>query len=238
MRAKTIFTLMGVSYFTFALCNPDADESGDTVQNAQPIALEETGERKRKLETPEVVLQLKYDRGELNRIYLAQFRKGVNKWVPSVPARRDLCTDLCHAGLGGNACGSTCPKLIPVGLQSALLNGNQSDAVYGKPRVYVCPTLCNNRLGEPLCSCPEKEDREAVREDVDWPAICETFCVTDRYVLSGCPACRETPQPTASKQLASMRVLNTVEGWSSWCNVQCRQGQGGAACNCDRAPFQ
>lgn len=49
--------------------------------------------------TPEVVLQLKYDGGELNKIYLTQFRKDSNPLSPSVPARASLCADLCHSGL-------------------------------------------------------------------------------------------------------------------------------------------
>ncbi|CAH2056584.1 unnamed protein product, partial [Iphiclides podalirius] len=235
MRARSVLTLVGVSLMALAVCHPDDESEGGL--EGQPMGLGGAGEGKRRQQTPEVVLQLKYDGGELDRIYLAQFRQGA-KWAPSVPARRDLCADLCHAGLGGAACGATCQQMLPVGLQSALQSGNMSDTVYGEPRVYVCPTLCDNYLGEPLCSCADKEQEAGVRKDVDWSAICDTFCVTDRYVLSGCPACSDSAQTSAPSQVGMMSALNTAEGWSSWCNVQCRQGQGGAACNCDRAPFQ
>ncbi|XP_068622269.1 uncharacterized protein [Battus philenor] len=237
MKAKTILTLLGVSWIAFALGNHS--ESEDGVVAPQPMELRDAGVGGRTIETPEVVLQLKYDRGELDRVYLAQFRQGVSKWAPSVPARSDLCADLCHAGLGGAACGSSCQQMVPVGLKSALTDGNQSDIVYGKPRDYVCPTLCDNHLGDPLCSCAEKKQLEAdMRREVDWSAICDAFCITDRFQLAGCPACRENYQSSVPALTGQMRVLNTAEGWSSWCNVQCRQGQGGAACNCDRAPFQ
>lgn len=51
-------------------------------------------------------------------------------------------------GLGGEACGSTCSQLIPVGLQSALEETNQTAVVYGHPRSSVCPALCSNQLGK------------------------------------------------------------------------------------------
>lgn len=61
----------------------------------------------------------------------------------------------------------------------------------------------------------------------------------DLYYLiyTGCPKCEKTDSP---RQLlnSGMMALDTAQGWRFWCNVQCRQGHGGAACNCDRAPFQ
>ncbi|CAK1548772.1 unnamed protein product [Leptosia nina] len=187
----------------------------------------------RPMSEPEVVVQLKYDGGELDRIYLTQFRK--EQRVASVPARPDVCADLCHSGLGGEACGSTCLSLMPVGLKTALKSGNASGEEYGQPRVAVCPTLCENQLGEPLCDCT---DVTPYTHPTNWTVVCQAFCDTDGYLLSGCPTC-ETPQ--TSPQLSTISAvslrLDTSDGWRSWCNVQCRQGQGGAACNCDRTPF-
>ncbi|XP_045457483.1 uncharacterized protein LOC123667686 [Melitaea cinxia] len=196
-------------------------------ENSEPISTLDAREKAR--DTPEVVLQLKYNDGELNKIYLTQFRKESKGWLPSVSGRRNLCADLCRAGLGGSSCGSTCLDLVPVGLTMALDNGNETDLQYGEPRDAVCPVLCENGLGQPLCNCDVE-----VADTVDWNAVCGTFCETDRYVLYGCPACDDTRIGPA--QLSS-RVLNTSQGWKLWCNVQCRQGQGGAACNCDKAPF-
>ncbi|XP_050359086.1 uncharacterized protein LOC126779211 [Nymphalis io] len=229
MRAKIIFTLMGVVQIFQAPCIATTAQSEVSDANSEPISVLNARERQR--DTPEVVLQLKYDGGELNKIYLTQFRKENKGWVPSVPARGNLCTDLCRAGLGGTTCGSTCLDLVPVGLKSALSSSNETNLKYGEPRDAVCPVLCENGLGQPLCNCESKSPKS-----VDWNAVCGTFCATDKYVLYGCPVCDESK--VTSIQLASTRVLNTAEGWKSWCNVQCRQGQGGAACNCDRAPFQ
>ncbi|KAM3955771.1 uncharacterized protein ACR2FA_010287 [Aphomia sociella] len=237
--AGKFFTLaLGVVLLGFASCETVQLEDG--LPEERPIVMQESTVEKRRLETPEVVLQLKYDGGELNRIYLAQFRKGMNTWTPSVPARNNLCADLCHSGLGGDVCGSTCHDLIPIGLQSALQSANTTDAMYGSPRFEVCPVLCDNYLGNPLCNCAAKADVDvdADAKIVDWSRICAAFCITDHYVLGGCPPCNQITALTPIKTASSTRILNTADGWSAWCDAQCRQGQGGAACNCDRAPFQ
>ncbi|XP_053621729.1 uncharacterized protein LOC128681663 [Plodia interpunctella] len=231
---KILFSFaIGVALLGVASC--ETAQSEDDVPNDQPIGTEDLNIDKRRIETPQVVLQLKYDGGELNRIYLAQFRKGSKQWSPSVPARTNLCADLCHAGLGGEACGSTCQDLVPVGLESVLSSANETNAVYGEPRYGVCPTLCHNKLGDPLCNCEALLEHNELTDTINWSAICSAFCVSDLYVLGGCPVCDQSgPMP----RQAVSRTLDTAEGWAAWCNVQCRQGQGGAACNCDRAPFQ
>ncbi|CAH0599899.1 unnamed protein product [Chrysodeixis includens] len=208
-----------------------ATQSEETSNENGPITSQENEAGVRQIDVPEVVLQLKYDRGELNRIYLTQFRKDVKAWAPSVTARSNLCADLCHAGLGGEACGSTCSQLIPVGLQTALEETNQTSVVYGHPRSSVCPALCANQLGEPLCNCATPDEDH----EVDWSAVCTAFCY-DGYVLNGCPSCDATS--SESPAVFKTRILTTYEGWAAWCDVQCRQGQGGAACNCSRTPFQ
>ncbi|KAJ8704411.1 hypothetical protein PYW07_011599 [Mythimna separata] len=227
-----LFTLiMGVALTGVVYSAPSQSEL--TSPQPEPIGSQEEDEETRRLDVPEVVLQLKYDKGELNRIYLTQFRKDSATWVPSVSARSNLCSDLCHAGLGGEACGSSlCSQLVPVGLQSALKIANHTDEVFGHPRYNVCPALCKNQLGAPLCSCASRE----ADHSVDWSAVCTAFCY-DGYALNGCPTC-EASSTEAFPNLQSSRSLSTYEGWAAWCNVQCRQGQGGAACNCDRAPFQ
>ncbi|KOB67380.1 Uncharacterized protein OBRU01_19286 [Operophtera brumata] len=95
-----------------------------------------------------------------------------------------------------------------------------------------------------------QEDKEV---KVQWTAICEAFCL-DGYALGGepldylhtgarrqggCPACEpSTPAPAHGAMTVSARALATADGWAAWCDVQCRQGHGGAACSCDRTPFQ
>ncbi|XP_041985222.1 uncharacterized protein LOC121737622 [Aricia agestis] len=187
--------------------------------------------------TPEVVLQLKYDGGELDRILLTQYRAPppAAAATPALAARASVCADLCFAGLGGRSCGRSCPKLLPVGLKMALEAENATAAPLGAPRTAVCPVLCANNLGEPLCNCGES----AATAGVDWTAVCAVFCDTDHYELGGCGSCEESSTARSVQvQMLQARLLSTAEGWQSWCNVQCRQGQGGAACNCDRAPFQ
>ncbi|XP_052742941.1 uncharacterized protein LOC112053168 [Bicyclus anynana] len=231
MRTKSILTLVGVLAIIQAPCDAKTDQSeGDSEKN-QPIS--NIGVGMRQSDAPEVVLQLKYIEGGLDKIYLTQFRKESKGWEPPVLARRSLCADLCYSGLGGGSCGTNCRDMMPVGLKTALLSSNTSDTLYGEPRVEVCPVLCKNGLGQPLCNCAEDEP-----EPVDWSAVCGTFCSADNYVLKGCPTCEDVAPQAMKAVLSSSRSLDTVEGWRSWCNVQCRQGQGGAACNCDRAPFQ
>lgn len=94
MKGKTIFTLLGVLYLR-ALC-VTADQSGISDENSEPMS--NLAEREKARDTPEVVLQLKYNDGELNKIYLTQFRKESKGWLPSVSGRRNLCADLCRAG--------------------------------------------------------------------------------------------------------------------------------------------
>ncbi|CAH2269137.1 jg23019 [Pararge aegeria aegeria] len=97
----------------------------------------------------------------------------------------------------------------------------------------ICTSVPVLPPGQPLCNCGDNDP-----EPVNWSAVCGTFCSSDNYVLRGCPTCEESATPAITAALSTSRSLNTEEGWRSWCNVQCRQGQGGAACNCDRAPFQ
>ncbi|CAG9133625.1 hypothetical protein JYU34_001312 [Plutella xylostella] len=228
--------LVGVAILRVATLAEDVDQS-ETSVNQQAILDEDVYAGKRNIDTPEVVLQLKYDGGELNRIYLAQFRKGQREWVPSVPARTNLCSDLCSAGLGGDTCGAPCQELLPVGLRAALQGApNASESYHGHPRTAVCPTLCANRLGEPLCNCHAQEHEEP--EHTDWAGVCRAFCVADRYILGGCPTCEMTTPETLMSKSTHSRILTTNDGWFAWCDVQCRLGQGGAACNCDKAPFQ
>ncbi|KAJ2938209.1 hypothetical protein O0L34_g18551 [Tuta absoluta] len=238
MTGTTLLTLLvGVA---FARANAGS-QSAFSYQDEQPIDDLENHVGQSRVDTPQVVLQLKYDRGELNKIYLAQFRNGQSSWEPSVPARTNLCADLCHAGLGGSACGSTCLEMLPVGLKTALQTQDNDtrtdDGVYGEPRSAVCPALCKNQLGEPLCNCSSIQVSVIPNDlNVDWSGVCDAFCVTDGYTLSGCPSCESGTTATSMVKMA--RILNTKDGWVMWCSVQCRQGHGGAACNCDRSPLQ
>ncbi|KAJ0170381.1 hypothetical protein K1T71_014309 [Dendrolimus kikuchii] len=213
-------------------CVLSVDQSVIRIPEVQPIRIEE---KARQTDIPEVVLQLKYDGGKLDRVYFTQFRKPASKKI-SVVETLTLCTDLCQAGLGGQSCGPSCQRMIPVGLQPILSGANDTEASYGRPRYAVCPVLCNNNLGNPLCNCvgaaSDRPDNE-----LDEDGICNAFCA-DGYTLGGCPNCHTTSTiATISQYSQDLRVLNTSSGWVAWCNVQCVQGHGGAACNCDRPPL-
>ncbi|CAH2269136.1 jg23018 [Pararge aegeria aegeria] len=96
MRTKSILTLLGVMAIMQAPCDANADQSDIDVAKNPPITGSDVGVRQR--DAPEVVLQLKYNEGGLDKIYLTQFRKESKGWEPPVVARRSLCADLCYSG--------------------------------------------------------------------------------------------------------------------------------------------
>jgi hypothetical protein len=79
-----------------------------------------------------------------------------NSVAPSLIMKHRVCSDLCTSGLGGTACGQLCSDDLVLELQSHLKQNTvalpQQQHVYG-PRRAVCPLLCRNHLGDPLCSC-------------------------------------------------------------------------------------
>lgn len=97
MGKMKLFTLL-VGVALIGVAHAALGQSEATSPETEPIESQEIDAETRRAEIPEVVLQLKYDNGELNRIYLTQFRKDSAPWVPSVSARSNLCADLCHAG--------------------------------------------------------------------------------------------------------------------------------------------
>lgn len=75
---------------------------------------------------------------------------------PPLIMKHRVCSDLCTSGLGGAACGQLCNDDLVLELRSHLKQQTvalpQQHHVYG-PRRAVCPLLCRNHLGDPLCSC-------------------------------------------------------------------------------------
>lgn len=96
MRPESFLTLLGVMVAVTSPCESKTDQSEPGEARNQPMALSDVGVRR--VDAPEVVLQLKYAEGELNKIYLTQFRKENKGWEPPVLARRSLCADLCYSG--------------------------------------------------------------------------------------------------------------------------------------------
>lgn len=70
--------------------------------------------------------------------------------------KQQMCSDLCTSGLGGAPCGELCNEDMGFDLRSRLRQFTLATArkkdIYG-PRLAVCPVLCHNNLGDPLCGC-------------------------------------------------------------------------------------
>jgi hypothetical protein len=75
---------------------------------------------------------------------------------PLLIMKHRMCSDLCTSGLGGAACGQLCSDDLVLALQSGVkqytLAPSEPKRVYG-PRRAMCPLLCRNDLGNPLCGC-------------------------------------------------------------------------------------
>jgi hypothetical protein len=75
---------------------------------------------------------------------------------PPLIMKHRMCSDLCTSGLGGAACGKLCSDDLVMELQSQLQQSSvalyQQKHVYG-PRRAICPMLCRDKLGDPLCGC-------------------------------------------------------------------------------------
>lgn len=114
-----------------------------------------------------------------------------------------ICADLCTSGLGGEPCGQVCFDLMPKGipLQSPENVTREVDVNTVKnTRSDVCPVLCKNRLGYPLCQCEPPKPTGTVTEPqasvklpkkfrVDFHAICDHYCMHQNWNLHGCPMC-------------------------------------------------
>jgi hypothetical protein len=163
-----------------------------------------------------------------------------NSINPPLIMKHRVCSDLCTSGLGGAACGQLCNDDLVLELQSLLKKQTvalpQQHHVYG-PRRAVCPLLCRNHLGDPLCSCHVSSAE--VTKPVNWTAICDSFCHEEGYTLYGCSLCRVKPSGYEG-WLSAARYSTAEESpslqWDQLCAYLCSIGEGGAACNCDAVP--
>jgi len=89
-------------------------------------------------------------------LVLVALLTAANSITPQLIMKHRVCSDLCTSGLGGAACGQLCNNDLVLEMQSHLKQQTvalpQQKQVYG-PRRAVCPLLCRNQLGDPLCSC-------------------------------------------------------------------------------------
>lgn len=174
--------------------------------------------------------------------------------------RQRICADLCRSGLGGESCGDVCFDLMPSGLPvQSPSNNNTREVQVEQARNKVCPVLCENRLGFPLCQCtPPAGQHDSKSFRINFRKICEHYCQHENWVLRGCPVC-----PGASIRQEPLEALYTIKpntimlskmvnipgtsfksvssnqrvDWGKWCHIQCENSNGGSACNCDILPF-
>ncbi|GJQ66125.1 hypothetical protein Trydic_g4190 [Trypoxylus dichotomus] len=159
--------------------------------------------------------------------------------VTASQARR-ICAALCINGLGGKACGDDCLDIIPTSLPIQSVNGNRSNGSEIKiARTDICPVLCANKLGYPLCNCSTTDTANA--NTVDYVQICGNVCVNLNYRIPGCQSCKiykamKEMHGDNSFSLAINRSVKSVD-WEEWCRQMCSVGDGGVACNCDILPM-
>lgn len=147
-----------------------------------------------------------------------------------------ICAELCSAGLGGESCGETCMDIAPQDLPIQSQNGTRNTS--NESRRDVCPMLCANSLGRPLCDCEPETNNKS--EEIDFVQICGTFCTKYGYRINGCQSCDVYNKAShmfelntfSRRKMAKIRI-----DWNEWCKQKCLEGDGGVACNCDILPI-
>lgn len=175
----------------------------------------------------------------------------------------ERCSTLCEAGLGGKPCG--CP---PDQVASVLHNevttwrvAHPEERVIRGPRRGLCPALCAQKLGQPLCRCPQVEPDQGLLEvNNDWCPLCHQLLYTenspDLWIKLACNEeklnniCTNVTKThdkiikrDIRNQIFDLASNNTIDlrsnevDWNLWCEVQCDNNNGGLACNCDMLPL-
>ncbi|XP_049846380.1 uncharacterized protein LOC126298889 [Schistocerca gregaria] len=149
---------------------------------------------------------------------------------PQLLSERRTYVDLCINGLGADSCVSLFEAAVPPNLTHRATD-KQSGV---RPRNTVCPTLCQNGLGYPLCRCRQQIPRPAA----NWTAVCDAFCSLQNVTVYGCSECKkqDTMLRTMAKSVVTFEAAETEEDWDALCHVLCKQGDGGLACSCDIIP--
>ncbi|XP_064211755.1 uncharacterized protein LOC103313525 [Tribolium castaneum] len=147
---------------------------------------------------------------------------------------RRICAELCMSGLGGEPCGSDCLDMIPQGLPTKSSHQSSEEPSPDYTRQAVCPVLCENRLGFPLCNCTYSlQTTLQPFFRVNFVEICSRFCLQYGYQLYGCNTCDTYRNMTGIASKASRQLYD----WNSWCLSMCKEGDGGSACYCDLLPL-
>jgi hypothetical protein len=175
----------------------------------------------------------------------------------------DRCATLCRAGLGGLPCG--CPpevvnSMFHKEVQTWRLAHPEEQIIFG-PRRDLCPSLCEQNLGQPLCKCANYGNTSdsnllGTISLEDWCPICHdilyTEYATELWVKLGChdslliKNCKNKNKITRRKskrdlkqiiEYASSKNSESEVDWDLWCEVQCDSNNGALACNCDMLPL-
>lgn len=149
---------------------------------------------------------------------------------PQPLSERRTYVDLCINGLGADSCVALFEAAVPANL-TRKSGGKHSGA---KPRSAVCPVLCDNGLGYPLCRCRQL----LPRPPTNWTAVCDAFCALQGVTVYGCGECKNQDiiLRTQTKTVTTFEAAETEEDWDALCHSLCKQGDGGLACSCDIIP--
>ncbi|KAF5279654.1 hypothetical protein FQA39_LY18258 [Lamprigera yunnana] len=150
-----------------------------------------------------------------------------------------ICTDLCTSGLGGGVCGSQCKEILP-DFRMPLNSIQTSHDNFSRGRREICPILCENQLGFPLCQCPFYTVQN--KKKSSFITVCKSFCTIYGYQVHGCQTCDvylEYFQDEQKNHIEHSPVKKQANiDWDLWCKQQCSVNNGGSACNCDILPFR
>ncbi|XP_065352768.1 uncharacterized protein LOC135947762 [Cloeon dipterum] len=166
-----------------------------------------------------------------------------------------LCKRLCRDGLGGKLCGCD-PKAIGKEMSQDMYiwrTSHPEEHVIKGPRWGVCMVLCHLGLGQPLCGCEIRNSSlEAAERQREVCNLCELATNGDEiYSKLKCdsnqcskpgPQKKTIPNEIGEIDLVdgpfSFQFLQTMVDWNLWCIIQCEEGDGGIACDCDMLPLQ
>ncbi|XP_072387294.1 uncharacterized protein [Diabrotica undecimpunctata] len=151
--------------------------------------------------------------------------------------KRQICQELCLSGLGGNSCGRDCLDIFQkMYIRQSKSQKTENHVAKNVPRSDICPVLCKYNLGKPLCVCSQVQNMVPSKA-IDFLQICSEFCIKHNYRISGCQKCSIYQLVTLPKKPVLNQADPNQVDWNEWCDVKCKENDGGAACDCDRSPM-
>ncbi|XP_059485884.1 uncharacterized protein LOC132202752 [Neocloeon triangulifer] len=186
-------------------------------------------------------------------MFLAATLVAVGAAVPSVfsssfAPNSTACQRLCKDGLGGLPCGCD-PDKTSKQMSKDIYHWRTShpeDKIIKGPRWQICPLLCHLKLGHPLCGCGAKNKPNVELEHENVCNLCDLVIdEPDVFKRLGCDkrkcgasSMNRNYDLTLGINEISNGLLEEFVDWNLWCTIQCEEGDGGIACNCDMLPLQ